>query len=86
MRLDQQIPGIRGIAIILTAAALTFIRQFGLLSKILEFFAVGTNHQAYQAYDLIGALLVEPVLVIIRDRISRLLVAARNFYRDRGNA
>ena len=66
-RLEQQIPGIRGIAEIAGTAVLTLLRQFGLLGEVLEFLIVGTDHQAH---DLIGALLVEAVLVIEFDLVA----------------
>jgi hypothetical protein len=68
MRLKHEIPGIRNVAVVPGAAVLTLLRQLRLIGKILELLIVGTDHQAY---DLIGALLIEAMLVVKSEAYKR---------------
>jgi hypothetical protein len=73
MRLEQHLPRIGGVAVISGASVLTLLRQLDFGGERLELVLVGTDHVAD---DLVGALLVEAVLVVIGDFVSRFAITA----------
>ncbi len=72
VRLEHQIPGVVGVAVIAEAAVLARLRHLHPVRKALELILVAADHQAD---DLEGALLVEPMLVVEGQHVALLAVA-----------
>ena len=73
MRHQRCFPTVERVAEIPCTTFLAVLRQFRFIGKLLVFVLAAADHQAH---DLIGALLIEAVFVVERNRVSRFPVAA----------
>ena len=73
VRLEQQIPGKHGVAVIAETGVPAVLRQISFVGKVPELLGIRPDHDAH---DLIGTLLIEAVLGVVGDPLPRLLIAA----------